>query len=1326
MRTEDGYIVHKSLNGDSAAFGFLVDKYKAGVFAFAYERLHNFHDAEDVAQEVFLKAYKSLRCLRRWDSFASWLYRITGNLCRDWVRAQSRRPDHEFIDDQAPGMLEADSKDSYRREQVCESVREALNSLPEMYRHALTLYYLGGMTSVEIGRFVGASPTSIRMRLSKARSLLKEEVLAMANTSFEKQGLQATFTFRIIEAVKRLKIQPIPRLTGLPWGLSVATGIILAVLCLNPHMGISSRMIIRSPSPFPVQAQVLGGRQVLVDILDVSQIPALASKQGVVGRAALLLSESQGATPNAYLSVRDNSTGSDPGNVPGRATDTAYASSGNANSAQAAEKPSIQEPSVSGRITSKIDGKPLAGARVWISKGGKSIASKDGNYRIDARRTGENRLWAAADGFATALMIMTVSSGQQLTGVDIGLVPGVDISGKVVDEKGNPVKGAEVRTSMNHSGMESVKTDVQGEYRYNGLDPSRKYTMVAEHPGLMSGWIEVSAGQPGKLEVPDIVLRHRVGVTVSGRVVNEPGEPVGGAEVFAGRAPYMSNRIKTKTDAEGRYTIENVIEGESFVIVKGKGYGAEMQRVRIGRDKDIQLDFTLKPGKGIAGKVLDADGKPIAGVHIAVGAWYNSRPIHDTTIWAQTDADGHFRFANLPEIKDTVLNAAVMKDGYSRIDGIIITPGSTDMEFVMRSSGKIAGKVVDAHTTKPIPSFTIKLAFPRLDPGEDVLTHGMAASWGDGYSYVSSEGKFLASEFVLGCVYRLTAMAEGYIPTTIERVATSASPKADDLVIELERERMLTGIVTDARTGALVENASVWLFNADYPMIVSPWSNVGRGGTESVRSGTDGSFAIGGGSGENFLYADHPQYAPAVVGPIGIQAGGDLPPVAIRLGEGGKVTGYVKSGTEPVSGGRMDIALTGGIINLEVSEPHRASRGESAFAFQEKAKTSDEGYFEFEHLMPGEYRLTQTISGEGSSSSVRMTDVLVSEGRETSFKFGGGGGAIVRGKVTDGEGAPMNNTAVTIRIDDDPLRSGGADYTDSEGRYEIRDLPPGMHELRAMKLGTRRPGEDYPRPMRFSGTIEVPEGDEEIEHHIRMTAQEVVPARSSKPPRPADFDSSGKKIGLPESTKEQLPVNGNFENDLTGWTKWQGKDDISVHTCEVVYDEEKKSNVVVFKRTNGRRGGSRVGIAQDIYIDLSGHDEIYLLVDVKPIYQSLPGGGWAGGGEYPLTIELAYVDQEGVGYKWRHGLYHKGESRYSDSSTKIPEDAWFTYISPNLKEILPVCADELRVKDGRKWGKEYHEYKPPVIPKVITRILIFGGGWDFVGRADSLQFETSR
>lgn len=87
MRTEDGYLIHKCLSGESEAFGFLVAKYKEAVYALAYSKLRNFHDAEDIAQEVFIKAYRKLHTLKRSDSFSAWLYAITSNLCKDWIRA---------------------------------------------------------------------------------------------------------------------------------------------------------------------------------------------------------------------------------------------------------------------------------------------------------------------------------------------------------------------------------------------------------------------------------------------------------------------------------------------------------------------------------------------------------------------------------------------------------------------------------------------------------------------------------------------------------------------------------------------------------------------------------------------------------------------------------------------------------------------------------------------------------------------------------------------------------------------------------------------------------------------------------------------------------------------------------------------------------------------------------------------------------------------------------------------------------------------------------------------------------------------------------------
>jgi RNA polymerase sigma factor (sigma-70 family) len=321
MRTDDGSIVQECLNGKPGAFGILVDKYKAGIYAYVYTELRNFHDAQDVTQEVFLQAYRGLRSLRRWESFSFWLYRIAHNLCKKWVRTQSRRPDSEFIEDQESETLEVSSLRSHRESQIKQSLQEVLDSLPDTYREVLMLHYFGGMSIKEIAKAIGASPGAIGMRLSRARAQMREEMVAMVNTTFEKRRLKATFTFRIMETIKRMKIHPMPRTLGFPWGLPLATGIILALLSLNPRMSIFGFIYMRPH--FPVGVKVLKTEGIPVDIFEDSQIFALAGDQGggeLVPESSLMAAQGGADAPSKKADVPD----SQPGAIVGRVTDTAY------------------------------------------------------------------------------------------------------------------------------------------------------------------------------------------------------------------------------------------------------------------------------------------------------------------------------------------------------------------------------------------------------------------------------------------------------------------------------------------------------------------------------------------------------------------------------------------------------------------------------------------------------------------------------------------------------------------------------------------------------------------------------------------------------------------------------------------------------------------------------------------------------------------------------------------------------------------------------------------------------------------------------------------
>jgi RNA polymerase sigma factor (sigma-70 family) len=279
MRTEDGDIIQECLNGKPEAFGILVDKYKAGIYAFVYSELANFHDAQDVTQEAFLQAYRGLRKLRVWESFSFWLYCIARNLCKKWINNKAKRPDKDFIDDQDPKILDTPSLNSHHENQIFQSLQETLDTLPEDYRQVLTLHYFGGMKIKDMASALSVPPTTIAKRLSRARMMLKEEMIAMMGTVFEEQKLRSIFTFRIVEIAKRIRIQP-TTIKSVPWGLSVAIGLIAVIMSINPALISFENIGAHIFSPMPVETKVLKVGEIPVDVVKTSNISFISSNEG--------------------------------------------------------------------------------------------------------------------------------------------------------------------------------------------------------------------------------------------------------------------------------------------------------------------------------------------------------------------------------------------------------------------------------------------------------------------------------------------------------------------------------------------------------------------------------------------------------------------------------------------------------------------------------------------------------------------------------------------------------------------------------------------------------------------------------------------------------------------------------------------------------------------------------------------------------------------------------------------------------------------------------------------------------------------------------------
>ena len=280
MRTEDGYIIQKCLDGDAAAFGLLVDKYKGSVYALAYTKLGNFHDAQDITQEVFLKAYQKLRTLKQCDKFLSWLYAITSNSCKDFLRSKASRPDGEYLADQEKGRLDRISMYSYQEDEIHLTLQEALSELPEIHRQVLTLHYLGGMSCREIAQFLGASPHAITMRLNRARAKLKKEMLTMMDTSFEQRKLHPAFTLNIVEAIQRTRIQSSPQTPAVPIGIAAVSLLTLSMLFLIAPFEQVPAVGKLIGTPLPSETKVAEIGEIPVDVVMLSDTSVISNGDG--------------------------------------------------------------------------------------------------------------------------------------------------------------------------------------------------------------------------------------------------------------------------------------------------------------------------------------------------------------------------------------------------------------------------------------------------------------------------------------------------------------------------------------------------------------------------------------------------------------------------------------------------------------------------------------------------------------------------------------------------------------------------------------------------------------------------------------------------------------------------------------------------------------------------------------------------------------------------------------------------------------------------------------------------------------------------------------
>jgi peroxiredoxin len=584
--------------------------------------------------------------------------------------------------------------------------------------------------------------------------------------------------------------------------------------------------------------------------------------------------------------------------------------------------------------------------------------------------------------------------------IEITLPRSAVLSGLVRNEDGEPIEGAMVDGLVTSSQSSrrikyrrnfTVQTNADGRW-HSPMVPIDlgRVVLKLSHPDYISDpYYGLTANASHEqLIAGDSVAVMKRGVTVTGVVVNEAGDPVAEAAVRQGRDRWGTSHPSVKTDAAGRFTFAQANPGEMILTVQAANLAPDVRRVTVTQDM-APLRFELATAHTVRGRVVDAAGEPIKGVHVVADTWRGYR----TLLWStSTDDEGRFVWDGAPADE---VEFHILKKGYMSVRDCVLLPSDKERVVTLPYPLQITGRVVDAKTGEPIEQFNVI-------PG--ILFEGQPAPhWQRRSPTPGTNGTYemTLTEQRPGRLVRIEA--EGYMPAVSRAIQPDESAATIDFA--LERGESLAGVVRNA-AGQPVAGAQVVLATPGQTAYIRNGREFHDQGCPKLITAADGRYDFPPQADPFALVVLHDDgYARVEQADLAESKDIVLQPWA-------RVQGTLMIGAEPGANARMTVWMN------DHHEPNQPRVYHDL-----KANTDEQGRFLFDRVPPGEGGVAHEVRiGDRQSAYTHSQSFDAQPGDTVSVQIGGTGRPVV-GHIVKPDGVQVDidyaysHNSISTKID---------------------------------------------------------------------------------------------------------------------------------------------------------------------------------------------------------------------------------------------------------------------------------------------------------------------